>query len=87
MVLRGMRPHRNPQSKKGDAMSFQQQFDNIFSPARPAERQLIGGLMMTSYCAQRDNGMAADKAASLLGVPADLAEQFYQIHKEDKNNG
>lgn len=68
-------------------MSFQKHFDEIFSPARPAERQLIGGLMMTSYCAQRDAGMQADKAAALLGVPADLAEQFYQIHKEDRNNG
>lgn len=66
---------------------LEEAFDNIFSPARPAERQLIGGLMMTSYCAQRDAGMPADKAAALLGVPADLAEQFYQIHKEDKNNG
>lgn len=66
---------------------FEEAFDNIFSPASPAERQLIGGLMMVSYAAQRDAGMPADKAAAMLGVPADLAEQFYQIHKEDKNNG
>lgn len=68
-------------------MSFQQQFDEIFAPARPAERQLLGGLMMASYCAQRDYGMSADKAAALLGVPAELAEQLYQIHKEDRRNG
>lgn len=66
---------------------FEEAFDNIFAPARPAERHMIGGLMMTSYCAQRDAGMPADKAAALLGVPADLAEQFYKIQIEDRSNG
>jgi len=32
--------------------------------------------MLSSYCAQRDDGMTADKAAALLGVPAEKAEEF-----------
>lgn len=61
--------------------NFEQAFDQIFAPARPAERQIIGGLMMSSYCAQRDYGMPADKAAALLGVDAEIAEKLYQETK------
>ena len=71
----------NPQADEGGSVSFQQAFDQIFAPARPAERQLIGTLMMTSYCAQRDYGMPADKAAALLGVDAEIAEKLYQESK------
>lgn len=58
--------------------SFEQAFDNIFSPARPAERQVLGTLYMTSYAIQRDAGMPADKAAALLGVDQETAERLYQ---------
>lgn len=67
-------------------MSFQQQFDSIFAPARPAERQMIGQLMMTSYATQRDNGMQAEKAAALLGVDAEIAERLYQQNFEPMGN-
>lgn len=59
-------------------MTFDQQFDSIFAPARPAERQMIGNLYMVSYITQRQNGMPADKAAALLGVDAEVAEKLYQ---------
>ena len=62
-------------------MNFQQQFDSIFAPARPAERQMIGGLMMTSYATQRDLGMPADKAAALLGLDSEIAEKLYREQK------
>jgi len=59
-------------------MSLQQHFDEIFAPARPAERQVIGNLYMISYITQRQNDMPADKAAALLGVDAEIAESLYQ---------
>jgi len=62
-------------------MNLHQQFDSIFAPARPAERQILGGLMIASYCAQRDYGMPADKAAALLGVDAEIAEKLYRESK------
>jgi hypothetical protein len=62
-------------------MSFQDQFDSIFSPARPAERPILGALYYTSYATQRDLGMPADKAAALLGVDPVVAETLYQENK------
>jgi hypothetical protein len=59
-------------------MDFQQQFDSIFAPARPAERQMVGQLYMISYITQRQAGMPADKAAALLGVDQEIAESLYQ---------
>ena len=53
-------------------------FDEIFAPARPAERQVIGYLYLTSYITQRQNGMPAQRAAALLGVDAEVAEKLYQ---------
>lgn len=63
------------------SVNFQQQFDSIFAPARPAERQMIGQLMMTSYATQRDLGMPADKAAALLGLDSEIAEKLYREQK------
>ena len=53
-------------------------FDEIFAPARPAERQMVGQLYMISYITQRQNGMPAQRAAALLGVDAEIAESLYQ---------
>lgn len=62
-------------------MNLDKQFQQIFGGTEPPQnsiRNTVCTLYFSSYCAQRDNGMAADKAARLLGVDQDVAERLYQ---------
>lgn len=65
-------------------MTFDEQFDSVFAPARPAQRQILGRLSIVSYAEKRDEGMAPEMAARILNLDPDIAEMLYQDLNQTK---